>query len=119
MKLNDALNEYKIYLMYNENKSKRTVSGYIKDIEAYLNWIKDNQIEEVEQIDFKLINSYISLKRETMQASSIARICSSIRSFHRFYSFKFDIINPADNLESPKKVKKLPVYCTEHNHELF
>lgn len=113
MQIDEAYKEYQIYLRYNENKSEKTLSAYFSDIEKYCLWLKENKIEKVEEITYSLISQYINIKYEAMQASSIARLCSSIRSFHRFLNYKYDFIDVAYNLEAPRRNKKLPIYCTE------
>lgn len=117
MQLDDAYREYKIYLRYNENKSEKTLSAYFSDIEKYCRWLKENQIDNAEEITYPLISRYINTKYEAMQPSSIARLCSSIRSFHRFLNYKYDLVDVADYLEAPRKVKKLPIYCSEEEIE--
>lgn len=113
MQIDEAYKEYCIYLRYNENKSEKTCQAYFSDLEKYLDWIKEKNINDVEKITYPLINEYISVKYEGMQPTTISRLCSSIRSFHRFLNYKYDIDDVAFHLEAPKKRKKLPVYCTE------
>ncbi len=113
MELEKAVQEFHLYLTYNENKSERTVQSYCHDLMQYVRWLKHQQISSIEEIGLSLIQHYIAELCEQKKASSVTRACSSIRSFHRFLSYKYDLNDPSMNLAAPHKIHALPIYCTE------
>ncbi|MFV0380434.1 MAG: tyrosine-type recombinase/integrase [Anaerorhabdus sp.] len=112
MKLDIAFNEYKIDISIRNPKSDKTISAYIKDIEDYITYLKINDIENVEEIEYNNIINYILSIKNDVSDNTIARKSSSIRSFHQFISFKYELDNPSLYLEVSKKRKSLPIFCT-------
>ncbi len=112
MKIERALERYRVELTMNEGKSPRTVSSYLQDLEAYLNYLKANGITDTEDITPALVESFITEQSEQKEPSSVARMASSIRSFHHYLSFLFDTPDPSGNLEVHRGPGKLPVYGT-------
>lgn len=119
MRLNEAQIEYESYLTFNEGRQQKTIISYCHDVQQYFSFLSTRQIVEVEDITYDLIEEYAVSLRNQRKASTVQRACSAIRSFHRFYSFKYDTYNPAINLEAPKKNKNLPIYCTEEEISLI
>lgn len=113
MNIQEAIQQYEIYLEFNENRSKRTIHAYLADIQNYSTWLNDQGISSIEQISPRIIQQYINLKNESLKSSSCARIASSVSSFHRFLNYKYDLLDPSKNIERPKTAKELPIYCSE------
>lgn len=112
MKLEKLFKEYLVYLRINESKSELTIKNYSSDLDKYLGFLSTEGIEDVEDVKFDLINEFIKNQSTFKASSSIARMASSIRSFHRFISFKYDLIDPTLNLEVKNKSKRLPIFAT-------
>jgi len=92
------------------NLSPRTLEAYQRDLKHYLSFIVDKDIISLSNISQMHIREYIrSLNEKGLAASSIARIFSSIRSYHKFLSAENYVNeNPTLILTSPKAPKKLP-----------
>ena len=102
--------DYLTMLRVERNLSPRTLEAYRRDLKHYLSFIVDKDIISLSNISQMHIREYIrSLNEKGLAASSIARIFSSIRSYHKFLSAEnFVNENPTLILTSPKAPKKLP-----------
>ena len=102
--------DYLIMLRVERNLSPRTLEAYQRDLKHYLSFIVDKGVISLSNISQMHIREYIrSLNEKGLAASSIARIFSSIRSYHKFLSAEnFVNENPTLILTSPKAPKKLP-----------
>ena len=102
--------DYLIMLRVERNLSPRTLEAYQRDLKHYLSFIVDKDIISLSNISKMHIREYIrSLNEKGLAASSIARIFSSIRSYHKFLSAENYVSeNPTLILTSPKAPKKLP-----------
>ncbi len=112
MKLERLLKEYLVNLTINESKSELTIKNYKIDLEKYLGFLSSEGIDDVEEVKFSMINEFIKNQSTFKASSSISRLSSSIRSFHRFLSFKYDLKDPSLNIEVKNKRKRLPVFAT-------
>ncbi len=102
--------DYLTMLRVERNLSPRTLEAYQRDLKHYLSFIVDKNIISLSNISQMHIREYIrSLNEKGLAASSIARIFSSIRSYHKFLSAENYVNeNPTLILTSPKAPKKLP-----------
>jgi integrase/recombinase XerD len=98
--------------------SKNTVSSYKNDISSFLSWLNKKQIN-YQQVSGKHINEFISnLFNSGLKSSSINRKISSIKHFYLFLSKKKIIkYSPADEIETPKQEKYLPISMSEDEVE--
>ena len=98
--------------------SKNTVSSYKNDISSFLSWLNKKQIN-YQQVSDKNINEFISnLFNSGLKSSSINRKISSIKHFYLFLSKKKIIkYSPADEIETPKQEKYLPISMSEDEVE--
>jgi integrase/recombinase XerD len=98
--------------------SKNTVSSYENDISSFLSWLNKKQIN-YQEVSGKNINQFISnLFNSGLKSSSINRKISSIKHFYLFLSKKKIIkYSPADEIETPKQEKYLPISMSEEEVE--
>jgi integrase/recombinase XerD len=98
--------------------SKNTVSSYENDISSFLSWLNQKQIN-YKHVSDKDINEFISnLFNCGLKSSSINRKISSIKHFYLFLSKKKIIkYSPADEIETPKQEKYLPISMSEEEVE--
>ena len=97
-------------LKVEKNLSNETIIAYESDNVKYLEFLQKNLITNLKDVKQKNISKYIhSLYDKKYSTSTIARMFSSIRSFHQFL-FTEDILdeNPALTILNPKVSKKLP-----------
>ena len=106
--------DYKSMLRTELNVTPNTYDAYHRDLNDYLFFLKNKNINELNKITSKHIREYIKKMNSCgMAATSISRAISSIRSYHKFLS-KEKIVkeNPALLIEKPKVSKKLPNVLT-------
>ena len=113
--MNDYFQDYLIMLRVERNVSANTIDAYRRDLKQYLGYIDDIGIKLVYNISSDNIRDYIrNLNNQGLAPKSIARIISSIRSYHNFLSSEQIIKeNPALNLDTPKIPRKLPLVLNE------
>ena len=102
-------------LRVERNVSPRTFEAYQRDLNQYLAFIVKKGVKTLDEISQMHIREYIrALNHRGLASSSIARIFSSIRSYHKFLSAEGIIKeNPTLVLTSPKAPKKLPEVLSE------
>lgn len=113
MLLTDAFIEY---LQFERNYSVGTVAYYKADILELQNFIKD-QVGDLtpSEVDAGLIREWIiNLMDKGLQASTINRKLSSIRSYFKFLLRRGEVeADPLRKVVAPKKRKALPVFLKE------
>lgn len=100
-----------IKYIQNKNYSNYTISCYEKDLNQYLDFLKENK-KNILEVDYKFLRSYLSMLYDKNYAKkTIARHISSLKSFYKFL-FKNNIIdkNPMVLIKTPKLDKKLPKF---------
>ncbi len=107
-------NKYINYLTVERNVSPYTVRNYTTDLLGFFQFIKDEKIGSLKEVDIHTLRDYISrLMGEGIARVSIARKLSAIRSFFR-YLIREEILmkNPLELASSPKLDKRLPSFLT-------
>lgn len=111
--MKEVLTEYEAYLRQ-ENLAENTLSSYIRDMEAFLSYLKDNKIKNVLNVKRITIDAYIENLRDLGRANStISRTAAALRKFYRFMQMNDKIKeNPALGIELPPVKKKIPEALT-------
>lgn len=112
MKIDKAIKEYIFQLQNNEGKAEMTISSYNSDLNIYKDYLKKLNIEDIEQIDENVLRGFVVAISKKYANSSCNRLKVSIRNFHHFLSFKYEIFDPTYNIQVSKSLKRLPIYCT-------
>jgi len=97
--------------------SQHTVVAYSKDLDQFLHHITENlEIAFIKEVDHHDIRSWIIsiLEDDKLQASSVNRKISCLRSFYR-YMVRNEIVekNPMAKITSLKTKKKLPLFLEQ------
>ncbi|MBM4174628.1 MAG: tyrosine recombinase XerC [Ignavibacteria bacterium] len=95
--------------------SHHTISAYKKDIEIFLDFLKESSIEKLELIGEKTIRRFLlHLGTYNYSRTTISRKLSSLRSFFDFL-LQNDLIaiNPVSNISNPKFSRKLPKFIEQ------
>lgn len=102
--------EYKYYAFGELRMSNNTFLNYERDIKQYALYLTQHGIVDPMDITLDILRDYLKyLKTKHLEASSIARKLSSIKSFHKFLqSENYTKVNITKNIDSPKQAKKLP-----------
>jgi len=115
------LKDFLDYLTFEKNYSPNTIRSYRKDLESFLEFLKNQKIASLESLEPFHIRLYLlSLKREKKEATTISRKLSSIRSFLKYLLKQKKIKRSLFSyLSNPKISKKLPLVPTEEEINSF
>lgn len=109
------------YLVNQKNVSDNTLDSYLRDVEHFLSFLKEQQVNEPGDVDENLMNLYI--KRLTGLKKSNATITRNVASIRCFYYFliqnRMAEENPAKHIKLEKVSKKLPQILTGKEIELL
>lgn len=102
--------EFLKYLKEEKNYSKFTIINYGKDLKLFLDFLKCQSIEKINQINYSVLRKYLSfLYEKDYSKKTISRNISTLRSFFKYQMKKKYIEeNPMLFIENPKLDKKLP-----------
>ena len=129
----EYLNSFLDYSLTILNKSPNSIKEYNYDISMFLKYMKilfsmtdeedfskikinDFTVEDLKKItldDIHAFVSYLAVNNRSKPATR-ARKISTIRIFFKYLTAKTNMleINPAQNLETPKRDKRMPAYLT-------
>ena len=99
------------YLSVERGLSQNTVISYRRDLDDFLDYLKDKQhIHSLGKTDRDQITNFmLRLKTQGMSANSIARKLAAIKTFYRFLvREKILKQDPTSLLESPKLWRRIP-----------
>ena len=113
MKLINAVKEYLFALSTSDGKADNTIRSYSIDLKHYLNFLDEKGIDDVNDISDEIIESFINCLNNKYKAKTINRIKVSVKNFHKYLSFKYDIEDPSINVRVSKSEKRLPIYATQ------
>ena len=103
------LRRYVQYLCLERSYSKNTLDAYRRDLQKLLVFYADNHID-YRTVTLEQLDQFAGqLREEGIQARSVARILSGVRSFYRFLTLEKEVEqDPTELLESPQIGKHLP-----------
>ena len=114
IKLNELVEEWKLYNINLRNFSENSIKAYSLDLKNFLHF-SFQESEDILKSDLSNISSHtirlwiLSLRNRSVKASSLSRKISSLKNFFHWLESTHNIFNSAiSRLESPKKDKKLP-----------
>jgi integrase/recombinase XerD len=105
----NVLESFLNYMLIERNFSANTRTSYRNDLQRYLLYMQQSS-KPLEEITPETIRQFISeLNATGLEASSMARNISAIRSLHKFLVTERTLnINPAETLHQPKQARYLP-----------
>ena len=108
-------------LRVERNVSDHTMDAYNRDINQYLMYLGDLDLQNLSDVKSTHVRDYIRVLNDGgMAPASISRIISSIRTYYRFLSSE-NILNenPVLLINNPKLPKKLPDVLSEKEISLI
>ena len=109
-----ALEKFLAYLALERALSRNTISAYNSDIEDFISWLENNDINSFETIRRNCIHDYLAeLKDSGLETSTLARRLVAIKMFFRFM-FQEKIISKdiTNVMDSPKLWQLLPDFLS-------
>jgi integrase/recombinase XerD len=119
--MDDLFQQYKSFLIFEQNLSAHSVDAYRRDVQRFLKYLKTNCINSPLDATPKHISRLIqSLSEIGLSANSVARNISSIRGFYRFLIGENICENdPTQNIDRPKTARYLPSVLTYEEIKLI
>ena len=108
MNIQDAIEDFINYCVFEKGLSDKTKESYENDLKVYSEFLKENNIEDIENIKSENIKDFLKA-RENEETTTIAHNLTVIKNFHT-YLLKENIIknNVSEFIERPKLKKALP-----------
>ncbi len=113
--LDQAVDEYMVYLTVERGVSRNTIEAYSNDVRKLAEYLsKDEELTSWNKVDQYHVRGYLAhMQQEHVTNTTRARNVAAMKSFFRFlYIEKYTDINLAESLDSPRKEKVLPKYLT-------
>lgn len=112
--INQAMDEYIIYLTVEKGASRNTIEAYTNDVRKFAQYLEDEKINRWHLVDNNTIRGYLAIQqKENLTNTTRARNVAALKSFFRFlYMEKYTEYNLGEVLDSPRKEKTLPKYLT-------
>ncbi|HEY0258688.1 MAG TPA: site-specific tyrosine recombinase XerD [Lacisediminihabitans sp.] len=115
--LEDAVDRYLRHVSIERGLSANTVAAYRRDLAGYLRFLAGAGVTTPAAIDQARVSAFAQHLRtredRALSASSMARMLSSVRSFHRFlFEEGLATLNVAAEVKPPKLASRLPKAIT-------
>ena len=121
--ISEKLEQFTNYLTYERKYSVHTLTNYLSDLNQFFDFINTGYgITYTKEINHLHIRAWlVSLMNEKINARSVARKISSLRSFYKFILKEGYVeTNPLLKVTIPKIEKRLPVFVEEKSmNKLF
>ncbi|OAN43078.1 site-specific tyrosine recombinase XerD [Microbacterium sp. H83] len=116
MQLDRALDTYLRHVTIERGLSDHTIAAYRRDLGAYLEWLTQEGITDTAAITPSVIGRFIAERSgadPAPAATSLARLQSSVRGWHRFLAREgIEDHDPSGRLRPPKAPRRLPKALT-------
>lgn len=98
------------YMTDKKSASDNTVSSYKSDISHFIRFIQESGIDDVRLINKTNVMAYIyDLQKKDRSRATISRNAAALRVYFGYLNYEGIIKdNPAEDIETPKVVKKMP-----------
>jgi len=116
VQLDRALDAYLRHVTIERGLSEHSIAAYRRDLTAYVEWLDAEGIADIAAITAAVVGRFIADRSSAdpaPAASSLARLQSSVRGWHRFLTREgIDIDDPSGRLRPPKAPQRLPKALT-------
>lgn len=108
--MKELIDTFLNYLSVERGLSRNTISSYRRDLEFYVDFLKQNNIDTLSKITKNNITNFmLNQKDRGISVNSVARRLAAIRMFHRFLVRERILkTDPSNLIETPKLWKKIP-----------
>lgn len=123
MLLERAIEVYLRHVTIERGLSEHTIGAYQRDLDFYVAWLREHGITSIEEITTEQVTAFIADRAQAKPppaASSLARMQSSVRGWHRFLLLEgVTTADPSARLRPPKMPQRLPKALTITQVELL
>jgi integrase/recombinase XerD len=115
------LEEFIRFLRVERNAAANTIDSYSLDLKRYLQFLGQQGIRSASKVERRHIISFLTLLRDLgLTPRSISRNFSAVKAFHRFLiSEELSGTDPTENVEAPKRSRRLPEVLNPNEIELI
>lgn len=108
--MDNIIQEYLHYLRIEQGLAVNTVQSYKRDLNKYVTYLSNKKISSFDLVKKTDVQNYLTmLNDKKLATSSISRMISALRQFHKYLiQEKIIKINPLADLKLPKKKQSLP-----------
>jgi integrase/recombinase XerD len=115
VRIDRAVDAYLRHVSIERGLSEHTISAYRRDLAGYVGWLTERGIADTGAITPDLVSAFVA-ERSAAQpppaATSLARLQSSVRGWHRFLAAEGVAADPTARLRPPKTPRRLPKALT-------
>src|SRR3990167_7092351 len=117
----DVVSRFLSFLSLVKGASSHTVRAYQLDLDSLASFLKEEKIVTLSEITKSHFRRYLAkLYERGTSVATVLRRLSTYRSFYRFArKEKFVMESPFDEMESPKREKRLPVSVSYEQVQLL
>ncbi|MET0784051.1 MAG: site-specific tyrosine recombinase XerD [Leifsonia flava] len=113
MKLQPAIDSYLRHVSVERGLAANTIAAYRRDLALYAAWCDEQGIEDPASVDQSALSAFVqhlgTREESPLTSSSIARVLSSVRGFHRFLAEEgVTTTDVARETKPPKLGTRLP-----------
>ncbi|WP_251442217.1 MULTISPECIES: site-specific tyrosine recombinase XerD [unclassified Microbacterium] len=116
MQLDRALDAYLRHVTIERGLAEHTLSAYRRDLGGYVAWLGEHGIDDTDAITAAIVAEFAAERAAAVPppaASSLARLQSSVRGWHRFLAREgIAEADPSARLRPPRQPRRLPKALT-------
>ena len=116
MQLDRAIDAYLRHVTIERGLSAHSIAAYRRDLNSYFEWLTDAGITDTAEITASVVQDFVAARASSdppPAASSLARLQSSVRGWHRFLAREeIESDDPTGRLRPPKLAQRLPKALT-------
>jgi len=117
MENESLLYKFEAYLLTEKRVAVNTLGAYKRDIEQLVAYLHKKKLQ-LKHVTLKHLKSFLKhLHKQNLNARSIARKISAVKTFFSYLNEQFEWKNIAQELRIPKMDKTLPHYLSEQEVE--
>lgn len=119
--MREYVSQFREYLTEQKAVSHNTLQSYVRDLQHFLDFIKEQEFKGPLQVDDNIVQVYIDeLTEQNLSNATITRRLASIRCFYQFLVQTHKVkVNPAKQIKIEKSPKKLPHILSGSEIELL
>ncbi|WP_079709436.1 tyrosine recombinase XerC [Paraliobacillus ryukyuensis] len=109
------LQQFHSFLQIEKRASVHTINFYLKDVEAFFDFLNQEGIKQLDELDYQAVRVYLtSLYNQSLTRRSVSRKISSLRSFYTFLEREQVVAgNPFVHVTFPKDKHRVPDFLYE------
>ena len=116
--LNRLAELYLDHLTVEKGLSALTVKAYRSDMKGYIHFLERRGVTGLEGVDLEVSLAFMAEQQKMKSSSSLARILSAVKGFHRFlYREKKMYTLVLEDISAPKVLRRIPFVLSQHEVE--